>query len=594
MCRIFGAFNTSTTAHELRTVSALLRHGGPDAQTFIAGDDWALGNNRLAIMAPAGGQQPYRLGDVTVVYNGEIYNHRALRDQLASRGITVADQCDGAVLPALYLEYGDAFVDHLDGMYAIAVLDQRAEPRLLLANDHAGMKPLYYYWDSLRGQLKFASELPALLAFSDVPAVESPLGLDAYLAHKTPFTDETMFAGISVLPPASLLSVSRDGFSLRQRTVERDLSAAAGSLQELLAEEVRRLRIADAPVAAVTSGGLDSSLVTALLAQLPGELHTFNIAYSGNWPHDERAFAREVAEAAGTVHHQVELDPADFPELLSEAVWHLGQPNADPITLSTFALFRAVSEAGFKVALTGDAADELFGGYGRMTAAVNGGDNWLPPYLDSLAAVPHALRHSLYRDDFAAALVTRGSVHPDGMIHTLTSGEGSRLRRICDAEQRWRLPSYHLRRVDHLSMASAIEVRLPFCQPAVYEYAAGLPDGRMITEAGVKRALYASAEGLLPASVLNRPKQPFTLPITAMLAPGSALWTMSRDVLSEQMLRADGRLKADAVNDLFDRQAARPNDTDALAIWSLAVYQLWRDQFLSGGRRAPQLQGALA
>lgn len=176
---------------------------------------------------------------------------------------------------------------------------------------------------------------------------------------------------------------------------------------------------------------------------------------------------------------------------------------------------------------------------------------------------------------------------PPGLTDILEHGTGSRLQRISRIEQRYRLPAYHLRRVDHLSMASSVEARLPFCQPSVVRFAATLPDRhRTVPGVGVKRALYRAADGLLPESVLNRPKQPFTLPITAMLAPGQRLWAMARDVLSPQALRSDGRLRYEAVDALFTEQAERPSDNASLALWALMSHQMWRSEFL--GRPAGQ------
>ncbi|MFD0384016.1 asparagine synthase (glutamine-hydrolyzing) [Streptomyces stramineus] len=379
MCRIFGHFDAEATPHELKAVAAMQRHGGPDAQTQVLGSGWALGNNRLAIMDLDGGDQPYTLGkDIIVVFNGEIYNHQELRHKLAARGHHFADSCDGSVIPALYAEYGEAFPEHLDGMYSVAVVDLRGEPTLVLATDDVGMKPLYYHWDAALRHLYFASELPALLSFRNVPASPWEAGLDAYLATKTPFGEQTMFEGIQVLPPAATVRVTRSaGMRITRRDVSggqaahTDGAEAAAHLLSTLRTEVHRLTMADVPVSAITSGGLDSSFVSALAAEKVTDLHSFNIAYTGTWPADERHFAREVAERNGTHHHQVEIDPASFPGMLSDVVWHLGQPNADPITLSTYALFAAVRDAGFKVAITGDAADELFGGYDRIRAAVN-------------------------------------------------------------------------------------------------------------------------------------------------------------------------------------------------------------------------------
>ncbi|MEV7015243.1 asparagine synthase (glutamine-hydrolyzing) [Streptomyces sp. NPDC093991] len=608
MCRIYGTFNVRSEEAELRRVSDLMHHGGPDAQSFAHRADWALGNNRLSIMDPEGGAQPYRLGRVTVVFNGEIYNHQELRERLTGLGFHFDDHCDGSILPALYTTYGERFPEHLDGMYSVAVMDLRSVPRMVLATDDAGMKPLYYHWEGNAGRLHFASELPALLGFAGVPAEEDETGLDAYLTSKTPFGDRTMFRGVRVLPPAATVVVDhRDGLRIKHRPMahEQGLRPAAGrtleesgtQLRDLLSREVSRLLVADAPVAAVTSGGLDSSLVTALAAQAfrasegAGSLHTFNVAYTGTWPSDERAYAAEVARSVGARHHQVEIDPATFPDLMTDVVRHLGQPNADPITLSTFSLFRAVRDAGFKVALTGDAADELFGGYSRMTQAVAAahGEDWAGAYLDHLAAVPRALRESLYTDEYAASVRTAEPAVPADVPQTLRLNLGTRLRRITAVEQRYRLPAYHLRRVDHLSMASSVEVRLPFCQPSVTRFAATLSDShKLVPGQGVKRALYRAAEGLVPRSVLERPKQPFTLPITAMLVPGQRLWTLAQDALDPATLRADGRIRPERVAALFAEQAARPDDTVALALWSLMSHQLWRQEFFgAAGARLP-------
>jgi asparagine synthase (glutamine-hydrolysing) len=582
VCRIHGVWGAEVSPAELRRVAATQRHGGPDGTWHVTGDRWALGTNRLAVMDPAGGRQPYTLldGAITVVFNGELYNHDELRRELTARGYTFADRCDGSVLPALYHLYGDRFVDHLDGMYAIAVVDRRAEPRLVLATDHIGMKPLYY---SRQGDaLYFASEIPALLAFDAVPATPWTPGLDAYLATKTPFGERTMYDVVRVLPPASLAVCDGAGFRVSRRT---STQSTVDDIGTLLRDEVRRLLLADVPVATITSGGLDSSLVTALAAER-GPVNTFNIAYRGTWPSDERHFARAVAEHTGAIYHQVEVDPARFPDLLATTVRHLGQPNADPITLSSYALFAAVREAGFTVALTGDAADEMFGGYGRMRAAARAhaaGEPWVDSYVDELGVLSTKARNALYTKDYAAEVTGRTIPGIDLLQH----GEGSPLRRIMAFEQAYRLPAYHLRRVDHLSMASSVETRLPFCQPRVIAAAAALPDEACVAGAEVKRALYAAATGLVPDSVLNRPKQPFTLPITAMLAPGWPLWDLANDLLTASRLRSAGQVEPAKVRELLATQAENPDDTAALTIWALAVYELWREQ--SG---ATQLQEA--
>ncbi|MFH8984966.1 asparagine synthase (glutamine-hydrolyzing) [Streptomyces varsoviensis] len=593
MCRIYGHFNAVVPSDHLARVGELQRHGGPDWQGCSAGPDWSLGSNRLAVMDPAGGRQPYRSasGAVHAVLNGEIYNHAELRERLRALGHRFADRCDGSILPALYEEYGDAFVDHLDGMYAIAVLDLRAEPRLVLVTDHLGMKPLFHHWDERRGALFFSSEIPALLAFPDVSADAWEPGLEAYLASKTPFGEQTMFRDVSALPPAVTAVCDRaGGLRVRRRPPPApEPGRRRGDLRTLLHGEVDALLEADVPLASITSGGLDSSLVTALATGKAPRLHTFNIAYTGSWPADERHFARQVSDHVGTRYHQVELDPKELPELLPRVVWHLGQPNADPITVSSYALFAAVREAGFTVALTGDGADEMFGGYRRMRVAAEAaaaGEPWYEPYLDELAVLPAGRRRRLYTPEYAAAVRSVPAL-PEEATGALRSGPGTVLDRITAFEIGYRLPAYHLRRVDHLSMASAVEVRLPFCQRSVVRHAVRLPDRDRVHGGAVKRALYEAARGLLPGAVLAREKQPFTLPIADMLTPGWPLWDYARDLLAADRLRRSGQLSPGAVDRLFAHQAARPGNATALALWALLVHEIWRERFRGAPPVAP-------
>ncbi|MFJ9810777.1 asparagine synthase (glutamine-hydrolyzing) [Streptomyces sp. NPDC101158] len=595
MCRIFGYFNASATPHEMRTVAALQRHGGPDATGMSRAPGWGLGNNRLAVVDLDGGEQPYgRGGPVQVVFNGEIYNHEELRRRLEALGHVLPDRCDGSVLPALYLEYGEEFTQHLDGMYALALLDTRGEvPRLLLATDHIGMKPLYYRWDEADRALWFSSELPALLGFAGTGGRLRESALDAYLTTRTPFGSRTMYEDVAVLEPGTTWVCALGGEPrVRRRPADvRDEritqgSSAARQVRHTLRSEVGRLLVADVPVALITSGGLDSSLVTALAAE-QGQVHTFNIAYRGAWPFDERHYAREVAERARAVHHQVEIDLVDFPKLLEDTVWHLGQPNSDPIALSTYALFRAVREAGFTVALTGDAADEVFGGYERMRVAAEraaAGADWSTGYLDALSAAPAALRERLYTDAYRAHVATDPAL-PVSVLQDLLHGPGTVLERVTRFELEHRLPAYHLRRVDHLSMASSVEARVPFCQRSVVALGRALHDHQRIQGGQVKRTLYAAAAGLLPDRVLSRPKQPFTLPVTAMLRPGTSLWAYARDLLTLDRIAASGRLDGRAVDGLFTAQAERPDDTTAQVLWALLVHEVWEEQFRRAARR---------
>ncbi|MEU0402703.1 asparagine synthase (glutamine-hydrolyzing) [Streptomyces sp. NPDC006197] len=586
MCRILGSFAAGADRPEpaqLAAVSARQRHGGPDEHQLLGGPGWSLGCDRLAVTDPRGGQQPYRLPHlpgILAVLNGEIYNHAELRRTLAARGHRFPDRCDGTVLPALYAEYGPAFAEHLDGMFAVALLDLRpGSTRLVLAVDDMGMKPLHLHHDPHDGSTRFASEIPALLAFEGVRITPRDDALDTVLATRTSFSTHTALDGIDVLPPGATALV-RPGAPpvVRRRVPHR--ATPLGDTQDVLRHEVRRLARADVPVCAVTSGGLDSGLVTALAAEHARETdapppHTFHLTYRGRWPDSEAAHARAVARRARTVHHEVAVDPDELGSLLTRTVRHLGQPNADPITLSTYALFRAVRENGFTVALTGDGADELFGGYDRMRAALAAGPEWADTYTDALSAAPRLVREHLYTSHYRAYIADRGSA-ADRIARELRSAEAvgaDRITAMTAFETRWRLPAYHLRRLDHLSMAWAVEARLPFLQPSVVTHARSLSTSARTG----KRALYEAGAELLPPSVLRRPKQPFTLPVAAMLAPGGPLLDLVREMLSPARLVLGGKIRADRAARLLARHLDRPTAQTALTLWSLAVHELWTE-----------------
>lgn len=588
MCRIFGSFAVGATRPELAAVSARQRHGGPDGRGVLQGPGWSLGCDRLAVTDLVGGSQPYRLPTVPGVHavlNGEIYNHRELRRRLAARGHRFPDTCDGSLLPALYAEYGAAFAEHLDGMFAVAVIDLRGTPQLVCAVDDMAMKPLHYHVDA-HGGVRFASEIQALLAFDGVPVEPRDDTLDTVLATKTPFGSETALRGVRVLPPGATAIVRGTGGPKVRRRAPRPGVDSTDTLG-VLRHEVERLSSPQVPVCAITSGGLDSGLVTALAAQAAHDLgapplHTFHLTYRGRWPGDERRHARAMARRAGTVHHEVAVDPDEFTSLLTRAVRHLGQPNADPIALSTYALFRAVREAGYTVALTGDGADELFCGYDRMrdALAVPPGGDWAGAYTDALGAAPRLLREWLYTPEYRALVAGRGSA-ADRVLTELRESRTDRLTTLTAFETRRRLPAYHLRRVDHLSMASGVEARMPFCQPSVVALAHRLPAAARHG----KHALHEAGRGLLPAAVLRRRKQPFTLPLTAMLGPSSPFLELIRDLLAPQRIRRDGCLRPERVQALLARQLADPSDRDALTLWALAVHELWKD--VVQGMRVP-------
>lgn len=591
MCRIFGYIGQKPITNEtLEIVSKRQIHGGPDSQHFIQKKCWALGNNRLAIQGLDGGLQPFQWEEkIYVVFNGEIYNHNELRILLSKRGFTFQDSCDGSILTAMYLEYGMDFVKYLDGMFAIAVIDTREHLKLILATDPTGIKSVYYHWDHQHQTLHFSSEIPALHSFSGISKELRKQGIDDYLTGKAIWGPETVYKDIFTLPPSSLLiaqlsSPPRVIFYTSQLDEEvptHDIEEAGIYLNEILDKEVKMMMLADVPVCVVTSGGLDSSYVTALARKYADHLHSFNIWYEGNWPQDERHFAKEVADQYGTIHHQVIIREKDYLDGIERMLGHIGQPNSAGHCLSTYVLFEAVSRAGFKVALTGEGADEFFGGYTRFaTASSSTENNWLETYLDKLSAVSKNQRDALYSPDYQSYLdsVTKLSEKTSKDLTGREQSNNNRLKTLLEFDQVDRFPYYILRRVDHLSMAHAVETRIPFCQPRIANLSRKMPNHFKIADKQCKKILYHAAQNKLPASVLNRPKQPFLLPITQMLQPGHVLFNLMMDTLTSLEFKNRDIFKINSVNHLIEKQRSQPDDMTSEALWTLTTLELWLQQ----------------
>ncbi|HVK21133.1 MAG TPA: asparagine synthase (glutamine-hydrolyzing) [Actinokineospora sp.] len=590
MCRIYGSYGDHPVdSLVLAAVAQAQIHGGPDAQTVVNAGKWALGNNRLAIQGIAAGEQPFRLDGLTCVFNGEIYNHRALRAELGVHGYRFSGDCDGDVLLPLYELYGDEFVSRLDGMYAIAIVDTRSEPCLKLFVDHAGMKSLYYYVSDDGSQLNFASELRALARFPDFPDRIDPLAVDRYLGGKAVWGPETVYTRVRTLVPGAVLRFTADGGVTEKRIdlapQEFDWPAggptrtsAAELLDGLLHDEMTRMLDADVPVCVVTSGGLDSSYLTGLAKSIVPDLASFNVAYAGTWPSDERHYAEEVARHVGTQHHQVILDPAGFPDQIDRFLRHLDQPNNAPHSLSTFGLFEAIHDAGFKVALTGDGADELFSGYARyVKAARDGGVNWHRSYQDTMAAAGATTLSTLYSTAFRAEVERTGGYFSDQSGDELAARVPGtdKLETLLRYDQFERFPYYILRRVDHLSMAHSVEARIPFLQPSVMRFSRALPPALKVAGELVKAPVADAATRWIPRSIIDRPKQPFTLPIAAMIRPGEALHDLIGDVLLASTFRCKDYFDQRKLRELFQLQTDQPSGHAAEVLWSVLMLELW-------------------
>jgi asparagine synthase (glutamine-hydrolysing) len=593
MCRIFGYISDGVDRldHKISGVSDAQVHGGPDSQRIFATPEYGIGCNRLAITDPNGGLQPYNgLPGIYAVLNGEIYNHNDLRRELEADGYHFKDRCDGSILPALYEKYGASFPEYLDGMFTIAMLDIRqGKPKIVLASDTSGIKPVYFTHKSGSDSFAFATEIPALLGFGIATGSIWQPGVDHFLTTRSVTGLRTLLNDVYSLPPGSILQKSPGEEPLISTYASRitydgpipqNLDEASEIFRELLAREVRNLSIADAKICSIASGGLDSSLVTSLLCRASGnQVSSFHVAVDGKWPFDERVYARELADAYGLDYHETLVRPKEIPELFKKMAYHLGQPNCAPHALSTYRLFEAVSQHGFRVALTGEGSDELFCGHERMGLAIHDrGSNWASNYLDRMSPCTELTRWSLYSSEYANKLKNQGEVAKDEMAKILYASDDNRSSAIRNFEQRFSLPYYILHRVEPLAMASGVEVRVPFCQPRIMDFSWKIDPALFFANGDRGKAVaYGAAEGLVPRSILDRPKQPFTLPIIKLMQKGSPFMDFIKDSLCSRRMREDGIFDPKGLSRLVERQETSPSKESSFTLWALANYAVWAD-----------------
>lgn len=581
MCGIVG-FTGAGDARErvLRAMADSIVHRGPDGEGYHVGAGIALGMRRLAVIDPQGGRQPVwnETNTIATVYNGEIYNYPELREQLEKQGHVFSTRCDTEVLVHLYEQYGPDFVGRLNGMFAFALWDSTTRT-LLLARDHAGIKPLYY--TTVAGELWFASEIKALLAAGVVRRELNLAPLDDFFHSQYIAGEESALRGVRRLMPGCQL-LWRAGTATVSRwwqlsyEVKPHYTLAGFAAQ--LARAVRRQMVADVPVGVFLSGGVDSSGVAALMAQAGASpLKTFSVGFAGDaGATAELPFARQVAKHLGTDHHEIMVSDADLAELLPDLVWMLDEPNADYAAVPTYLLARA-ARSHITVALTGEGGDEVFGGYERYLDPPRANE----PYRGLTSIFSEVDKRMLLTGDFHAAI---------------TLARGGYLERLDLAQRRhdpvtrclatdfagW-LPDDLLMKVDRATMAVSLEARVPLLDRKIVEYAAGLPVALKVNGRETKIALKKALDPLLPWEILQRKKMGFTAPLAKWLArPSFRAWL--RELLLAARTRQRGFYTVPALTEMLDRPDLVMSD--AVKLWLLACFEIWCRQFIDGDRRA--------
>ncbi|MGA8541772.1 MAG: asparagine synthase (glutamine-hydrolyzing), partial [Terriglobales bacterium] len=633
MCGIAGIFEFGRDARAnpaaLRAMCSVIRHRGPDDEGFYTDGAAAIGMRRLSIVDVAGGHQPLSNedGSLFIVFNGEIYNHLALREQLIARGHRYRTHSDTETVIHLFEEYGPDCVQHLRGMFAFAIWNRNSRT-LFIARDRLGIKPLYYKLTPER--LLFGSEIKAVLAHGGIRPEFNRAALPEYLAFGYLSGEESFYNGILKLLPGHTMTIGSEGKAdIRQywdldtsKTQEsRDENHYVQSYRELLEGAVNSHLMSDVPLGVFLSGGVDSSAVAALMTKLRREpVETFSVGYTEQ-SYSELPFARAVSDHIQSRHHEVLVSEQDFFAALPHLIWHEDEPIAWPSSVSLYFVARLARER-VTVVLTGEGADETLAGYTRYAftlknAAVDRVYRSLIPgplrrglrtqlATSSLlgAKLRRKLEHtflakdgnswdSFYFDNFFSAfgeaeqsgLLTAAflreatpSTAYNNVLDYWNHSSGEMLQRLLYTDIKTYLVEL-LMKQDNMSMAASIESRVPFLDHVLVEFATRIPREVQIQRLAGKRILKKAVEDLLPHSILYRRKLGFPTPWSGWL-DGPRLQTI-RETLLEPRSLDRGYFRREAIETLFNEHRAKHRDNYD-RIWRLLNLELWHRVCLEG------------
>lgn len=625
MCGIAGVVARDSDQHLdpalIDRMVERLHHRGPDDTGVVTLPGVALGLKRLSIIDVAGGRQPIQNEDATVTFvgNGEIYNYRALRDELRSKGHRFRTGSDMEVLVHGYEEWGDRVPERVNGQFAFALWDGPRK-RLLAARDRAGEKPLYYYDGG--GDIVFASEIKSLLARTDVPRVLDLEALDCFLTYEFIIAPQTIFEGVKKLPPAHVMAVENGRVQTwpywhapSETDVDRAESEWLEELRETLGRAVASQMMSDVPLGAFLSGGIDSSTVVALMSRASDEpIKTFSIAFAEG-SYDESTYAREVATLFGTEHREETIEP-NLSELFNRLVVHLDEPFADVSLFPTY-LVSQVAARHVKVVLSGDGGDELFAGYDwyvadriartlarfpgrRALAMLHAMSEWVPPsekkkgfvnkvkrFLAGAVSAPELehyrwLSHvspeaklRLYSKGLTEALASSDARLP--VLSKLGEHRDDLLNRQLFTDFKLFLADDILVKVDRMSMATSLEARAPFLDKDVIELAFRMPGHLKLRGNTRKYVLKKAMSEVLPERILHRPKEGFSIPLKNWLR--TDLSPLMNDLLAPERIESRGLFDAREVERLR-REHLEGRANHAHQLFPMMVFERWAEEYL--------------
>ena len=613
----------------LAKATELLKHRGPDYQHNFLSEHTGLGHRRLSVIdLSANAHQPMSdaSGRYHIVYNGELYNFQAHRQKLQNLGVSFKSDSDTEVLLYLYIHQGEECLQLLNGCFALAIFDSK-ENELFLARDRFGINPLLYYSD--HDKFVFASEMRSLLSYN-VPRELDYESLNLYLELSYVPAPFTMLQGVRKLMPGEYLKVKSPGFTahpyyhipnptqLAIQSLSYDQQKQA--LHDLLDASVSRRLVSDVPLGTFLSGGIDSSIVTALASRHVEDLHTFSIGYPDQPYFDETHYAELVADKFGTKHTVFGLGTQELYQHLFDLWEHLDEPFADSSALPTYILSK-LTRKSVTVALSGDGADELFGGYNKhlalqksFSASVsNSVIRSLAPFTRYLPKSRNGKLTNKFRqlDRMAQGLKLSpqqrywrwaGIASSEEALEALNQetlaslnqvavkgrrqqylkhlGSNPDLNDVLYTDLKLVLPNDMLSKVDWMSMAHGLEVRVPFLDHELVNFVAKLPRESKVAHGTGKRLLRDTFKEVLPPELYGRPKQGFEVPLLSWMRK-ELNGVINNELLSDQLVSDQGLFDVEAVNGLKHKLHSRdPGDSPA-RIWGLLVFQKWWQRYLS-------------
>jgi asparagine synthase (glutamine-hydrolysing) len=599
----------------------LIRHRGPDDEGSYFDDRVALGHTRLSIIDLQSGSQPIFNEDhsVCIVFNGEIYNYLELRLNLIGCGHVFTTKSDTEVILHLYEEKGFRCTEDLRGMFAFAIWDKNKK-QLFLARDHIGIKPVYYHCGPKA--FSFASEIKALVYSGLVEReINLPL-LNQYITLNYTIGPETMVKNVMKLMPGHFLVVEKDRVTTSQYwdfagipETSSNIEKCQKKLKDLLEESVRIEMRSDVPIGAFLSGGIDSSLIVAYMTRISGKpVKTFTVGYEEADDVSELKYARIVAKYFGTDHHEFILKPKKFVNILSRMVWHMDEPVAEFATIPLL-LLSELAKNHVTVMLSGEGADELFAGYpiyrymnyiekyqkisptlrkyvfdpiGRIFLAGRRDgkySDWLSTplerrYLGNGSYFTEKMKQRLFTEDFQRNLDYEELSHIiEGHYQAVRSRNP--IQRMLYLDTKTWLPEDLLIKADKMTMAAAIELRVPFIDFRLLEFATSLPAAMKVHRGTSKYILKKIAEDLLPHQIVHRPKMGFPVPVKQWLQ--KELNILAREILTERRTIERGIFNPHYVERILALHSSGKDDFSK-QIWNLMILEIWLRVFLEGGK----------